>query len=153
MRMAWLTGTELRDSVPAKICGGQLGCLGRGDGDRLTCGTTGASCGVTLEGERAPAWRHNVVVSGTPARPGYFLEAPIHLRRLQEPGLWDAIAATTARIEAAIGTSAREAGVPITQTRLGTMFCTYFADWEMHGEAEVEATYQAAGAAFKAVAG
>lgn len=50
------------------------------------------------------------------------------LRRLQEPGLWDGIASTTARIEEAIGTAAREAGVTVSQTRVGTMFCTFFAD-------------------------
>ncbi len=50
----------------------------------------------------------------------------VTLRRLAEPGVWDAIAETAARVEEALGTAAREADVSVTQTRVGTMFCTFF---------------------------
>jgi glutamate-1-semialdehyde 2,1-aminomutase len=62
----------------------------------------------------------------------------VTLRRLQEPGLWHGIAATTARIEAAIANAAREAGVAVTQTRVGTMFCTYFTDGDITDWASVK---------------
>lgn len=52
----------------------------------------------------------------------------VTLKRLQEPGLWDQIASTTGQIEEAIATAAREARVPIHQTRVGTMFCTFLRE-------------------------
>lgn len=62
----------------------------------------------------------------------------VTLRRLQEPGLWDGIARSTALIEEAIANAAREAGVNVTQTRVGTMFCTYFTDGEITDWASVK---------------
>ncbi len=52
----------------------------------------------------------------------------VTLRRLAEPGVWDRIAHTTRRVEEAIGEAARGAGIPVQQTRVGTMFTTFFTD-------------------------
>ncbi|NNF04529.1 MAG: glutamate-1-semialdehyde 2,1-aminomutase, partial [Rhodothermales bacterium] len=63
----------------------------------------------------------------------------VTLRRLQEPGVWDGIAATAARVEEAIGAAARDAGVSVSQTRVGTMFCTFFGNGPIVDKASVDA--------------
>lgn len=63
----------------------------------------------------------------------------VTLQRLAQPGVWDAIAATTARVEEAIGTAARESGVTVSQTRVGTMFCTFFGEGPIVDKASVDA--------------
>ncbi len=50
----------------------------------------------------------------------------VTLRRLAEPGVWEQVAGTTRRVEEVIGEAARRARVPIQQTRVGTMFTTFF---------------------------
>jgi len=50
----------------------------------------------------------------------------VTLRRLAQPGVWQQIAHTAQRVEEAIGQAAREARVPLAQTRVGTMFTTFF---------------------------
>jgi glutamate-1-semialdehyde 2,1-aminomutase len=50
------------------------------------------------------------------------------LKHLSEPGVFDGVVARTQRLSAGIGEAARAAGVPIYQTQIGTMFCTYFID-------------------------
>ena len=52
----------------------------------------------------------------------------VTLRELQKPGVWEMLESTTATLVEGIGTVARAAGVPVQQTRVGTMFCTYFTD-------------------------
>jgi glutamate-1-semialdehyde 2,1-aminomutase len=48
------------------------------------------------------------------------------LRVLREPGLFDQLLARTKRLCTGIGEAADSAGVPVFQTQVGTMFCTYF---------------------------
>jgi len=48
------------------------------------------------------------------------------LKVLREPGVFEEIERKTATLADGIGQAAREAGVPIFQTRVGTMFCTFF---------------------------
>ena len=48
------------------------------------------------------------------------------LKVLQEPGVFEEIERRTAMLAEGIGQAAREAGVPVFQTRVGTMFCTFF---------------------------
>ena len=50
------------------------------------------------------------------------------LTALKQPGLWQQLEAATATLVAGIGAAARDAGVPVQQTRVGTMFCTFFSD-------------------------
>jgi glutamate-1-semialdehyde 2,1-aminomutase len=51
----------------------------------------------------------------------------VTLVELRKPGVFEGIVAQTERLCQGIGQAAAEAGVPVYQTRVGTMFCTYFA--------------------------
>jgi glutamate-1-semialdehyde 2,1-aminomutase len=48
------------------------------------------------------------------------------LKVLKGGGVWEELEQKSARLCEGIGQAAQEAGVPITQTRVGTMFCTFF---------------------------
>ncbi len=50
------------------------------------------------------------------------------LKVLQRPGVWEQLEAAARRLAAGIGEAAREAGVPVQQTRVGTMFATFFTE-------------------------
>jgi glutamate-1-semialdehyde 2,1-aminomutase len=50
------------------------------------------------------------------------------LKVLREPGVFDGLVERTTRLAAGIGEAARAAGVPVYQTQVGTMFCTYFTE-------------------------
>jgi glutamate-1-semialdehyde 2,1-aminomutase len=50
------------------------------------------------------------------------------LRVLQNPGTWAAMEVGVNNLTAGLASAAGEAGVPIQQTRSGTMFCTFFSD-------------------------
>ena len=52
----------------------------------------------------------------------------VTLRELQKPGVWDALEQSAAALTEGIGQTAREAGVPIQQTRVGTMFSAFFTE-------------------------
>ena len=46
---------------------------------------------------------------------------------LREPSTFEDLVARTQRLCAGVGQAAQAAGVPVTQTQVGTMFCTYFS--------------------------
>ena len=50
------------------------------------------------------------------------------LKVLREPGVFDQLVARTEHLCAGVGNAARSASVPIYQTQVGTMFCTFFAE-------------------------
>ncbi|HHG91309.1 MAG TPA: aminotransferase class III-fold pyridoxal phosphate-dependent enzyme, partial [Devosia sp.] len=52
----------------------------------------------------------------------------VTLRELQKPGVWDGLERRAAALTEGIGQAAREAGIPIQQTRVGTMFATFFTE-------------------------
>jgi glutamate-1-semialdehyde 2,1-aminomutase len=52
----------------------------------------------------------------------------VTLRELGKPGVFEGIVAQTERLCQGIGQAAAEAGVPVYQTRVGTMFCTYLTE-------------------------
>jgi glutamate-1-semialdehyde 2,1-aminomutase len=52
----------------------------------------------------------------------------VTLRELGKPGVFDGLVAQTGRLCQGIGQAAKEAGVPVYQTQVGTMFCTFFAE-------------------------
>ncbi|MEM1094615.1 MAG: glutamate-1-semialdehyde 2,1-aminomutase [Bacteroidota bacterium] len=52
----------------------------------------------------------------------------VTLGALKEEGVWQGIADTTQSLVEGIGAVARDEGVPIFQTCVGTMFCTYFTE-------------------------
>ncbi|MCC6795930.1 MAG: glutamate-1-semialdehyde 2,1-aminomutase [Candidatus Hydrogenedentes bacterium] len=47
---------------------------------------------------------------------------------LEEPGVFNGVVETTTKLGAELGALAREAGVPVFQTQLGTMSCMFFHD-------------------------
>jgi len=58
----------------------------------------------------------------------------VTLRRLQEAATWEALTATAARLEAGFNQAAQRAGIPLQQSRVGTMFTLFFSqtpprDW------------------------
>ncbi len=65
------------------------------------------------------------------------------LKILREPGVFDDLIARTQRLCAGIGEAARSAGVPVFQTQVGTMFCTYFSqgpvtNWATASQSDTE---------------
>ncbi len=50
------------------------------------------------------------------------------LRSLGQPGVWAELESGVDRLTAGVAEAAAEAGVPIQQTRVGTMFCTFFSE-------------------------
>jgi glutamate-1-semialdehyde 2,1-aminomutase len=65
------------------------------------------------------------------------------LNALREPGVFEALLERTAQLCAGVGDAARSVGVPVYQTRVGTMFCTYFnsepvTDWSSASTSDTE---------------
>jgi glutamate-1-semialdehyde 2,1-aminomutase len=52
----------------------------------------------------------------------------VTLQELRKPGVFGQMVEQTERLCAGVGQAAAAAGVPVYQTRVGTMFCTYFAE-------------------------
>jgi glutamate-1-semialdehyde 2,1-aminomutase len=50
----------------------------------------------------------------------------VTLKELRKPGVFDSVVAQTERLCQGIGQAAAQAGVPVYQTQVGTMFCTFF---------------------------
>jgi glutamate-1-semialdehyde 2,1-aminomutase len=50
----------------------------------------------------------------------------VTLLELRKPGVFEGIVDQTQRLCQGVGQAASEAGVPVYQTQVGTMFCTYF---------------------------
>ena len=51
----------------------------------------------------------------------------VTLNEIRKPGVFEEMVAQTERLCQGVGQAAGEAGVPVYQTRAGTMFCTFFA--------------------------
>ena len=50
------------------------------------------------------------------------------LNQIKQPGVWENLEKTAAALEEGIASAAQKTGIPITQTRVGTMFCTFFSE-------------------------
>jgi glutamate-1-semialdehyde 2,1-aminomutase len=50
------------------------------------------------------------------------------LEALEKPGVWNALEDASQRLAEGIGQAAQEAGVPVWQNRVGTMFATFFTE-------------------------
>lgn len=66
------------------------------------------------------------------------------LTLLRQPGVFDALAARTRRLCDGIGEAARNTGMQVYQTQVGTMFCTFFipgsvTDWASASQADTQA--------------
>ncbi len=65
------------------------------------------------------------------------------LKLLREDGVFDTLVTRTKRLGQGIGAAAEAAGIPIYQTQVGTMFCTYFTDkpvtnWDSASKADTQ---------------
>jgi len=65
------------------------------------------------------------------------------LKGLQEPGVWDGLEAHGAQLMAGLASAAAEAGIPVQQNRVGTMFGLFFAEepvtnWATASKADTE---------------
>ncbi|HEX8731906.1 MAG TPA: aminotransferase class III-fold pyridoxal phosphate-dependent enzyme, partial [Ktedonobacterales bacterium] len=70
------------------------------------------------------------------------------LEMLRESGVYERLEALTATLSAGIGAAARAAGVPVYQTRVGSMFTTFFTPTPVVDEATAKTSDTAAFAAF-----
>ena len=52
----------------------------------------------------------------------------VTLRKLQEPGVWEQMEAMGEALIEGLGAAAEEAGIPVTLSRVGTMFGMFFAE-------------------------
>jgi glutamate-1-semialdehyde 2,1-aminomutase len=50
------------------------------------------------------------------------------LKALRQPGVWGSLEAATETLTAGIGEAAQKSGIPVQQTRVGTMFATFFTE-------------------------
>jgi glutamate-1-semialdehyde 2,1-aminomutase len=76
----------------------------------------------------------------------------VTLKELQAPGVWEGLDAAGARLEAGLRKAAREAGVPVTLNRVGTMFTAFFAEGPITNWATAKAAdTQKFGAYFRAM--
>ena len=65
------------------------------------------------------------------------------LQAIREPGVFDSLVQQAEKLGAGIGAAAESAGVPVYQTQVGTMFCTYFSeqpvtDWDSASQVNTE---------------
>ncbi len=67
----------------------------------------------------------------------------VTLRKLAQPGVWEQLQARVDQLTAGVGDAARAAGVPVYQTRVGTMFAAFFTenpvtDWDSAAASDAE---------------
>ena len=87
-------------------------------GDLLSCTVTGAAVAMAVTSVVGPTWNPWLAMAAGIAT----------LTALKQPGLWERLETATTTLAEAMGAAARAAGVPVQQTRVGTMFCTFFSD-------------------------
>jgi len=63
----------------------------------------------------------------------------VTLKALQQPGVWDALEQAAATLTTGIGQAAQKAGIPVQQTRVGTMFSTFFTETPVRDWSTVKA--------------
>jgi glutamate-1-semialdehyde 2,1-aminomutase len=108
-----------------------LTTLGKVIGGGLPVGAYGGRRDIMLQVAPAGPMYQAGTLSGNPLA----MTAGIAtLRKLQEPGLWEGLESAAAQLSEGLGEAAAAAGVPIQQTRVGTMFTLFFSsqpprDW------------------------
>lgn len=65
------------------------------------------------------------------------------LKLISQPGVFQSMVKRAEKLGAGVGAAAEAAGVPVYQTQVGTMFCTYFSeapvtDWDSASQADTE---------------
>jgi glutamate-1-semialdehyde 2,1-aminomutase len=102
-----------------------LTCFGKVIGGGLPVGAYGGSGEIMrLVAPAGPMYQAGTL-SGNPLAMAAGIAT---LRCLQAPNVYATLERHTAMLADGIAAAARDAGVPIYQTRAGSMFCTFFAD-------------------------
>jgi len=102
-----------------------LTTLGKVIGGGLPVGAYGGRADVMATVAPAGPMYQAGTLSGNPLA---MTAGLVTLEELGKPGVFDAMINATARLGEGVAKAAEDAGVPISQNRVGTMFCTFFTD-------------------------
>ncbi|MDE3229295.1 MAG: glutamate-1-semialdehyde 2,1-aminomutase [Chloroflexota bacterium] len=120
-------------------------CLGKIVGGGLPAAAYGGKREIlSLVSPAGPVYQAGTL-SGNPLA---MAAGAAQLELLREPGVYERLEALTAALSAGIGEAARAAGVPVHQTRVGSMFTTFFTPTPVVDEATAKTSDTAAFAAF-----
>ncbi len=100
-----------------------LTCLGKVIGGGLPVGAYGGKREIMETVAPAGPMYQAGTLSGNPLAMAAGITT---LEELRRPGVWDDLVRKTEKLCQGIGQAARAAGVPVYQTQVGTMFCTFF---------------------------
>ncbi len=117
-----------------------LTTLGKVIGGGLPVGAYAGKAEIMRMVAPAGAMYQAGTLSGNPLAMTAGLET---LKILRQPGVFEGMVAQAEKLGAGIGAAAKNAGVPVYQTQVGTMFCTYFTDspvtnWDTASQANIE---------------
>ncbi|MEW6543984.1 MAG: glutamate-1-semialdehyde 2,1-aminomutase [Nitrospirota bacterium] len=100
-----------------------LTCLGKIIGGGLPVGAYGGKREIMrMIAPAGPVYQAGTL-SGNPLAVTAGIET---LTQLKKPGLYRKLEARAAELSEGLGEAAKKAGVPVTQTRVGSMLCTFF---------------------------
>ncbi len=112
-----------------------LTCLGKIIGGGLPVGAYGGSAEVmSLIAPEGPVYQAGTL-AGNPLSMTAGIET---LKALKEPGFYDALEAKADTLASGIAQAAGQAGVPISQNRMGSMLTTFFTDQPVTNYAAVK---------------
>ncbi len=112
-----------------------LTCLGKIVGGGLPAAAYGGRRDImSLISPSGPVYQAGTL-SGNPLA---MAAGAAQVELLREPGVYDRLERASAALEAGIGAAAAAAGVPIFQTRVGSMFCTFFSERPVVDEASAK---------------
>ncbi len=122
-----ITGFRLSYGGAQALCGvlPDLTCLGKVIGGGLPVGAYGGRGDVMeMVAPLGPVYQAGTL-AGNPLAMTAGIET---LRELSRPGVYQTLEQRSALLAEGIGGAAKAAGVPICQTRVGSLFCTFFTD-------------------------
>lgn len=109
-----------------------LTCLGKIVGGGLPAAAYGGRQDImALVAPSGPVYQAGTL-SGNPLA---MAAGATQLELLREPGIYERLEQAGAALTAGIAAAAASAGIPIYQTRVGSMFCTFFSDQPVTDEA------------------
>ncbi len=117
-----------------------LTTLGKVIGGGLPVGAYGGRADIMQMVAPAGAMYQAGTLSGNPLAMTAGLET---LKLLRQPGVFEGMVAHAEKLGAGIGAAAEKAGIPVYQTQVGTMFCTYFNEnpvinWDTAAQSDTE---------------
>ncbi len=124
-------------------------CLGKIVGGGLPAAAYGGRRDIlSLVSPAGPVYQAGTL-SGNPLA---MAAGAAQLEMLREPGVYERLERLSATLAEGIGAAAREAGVPLYQTRVGSMFCAFFTEGPVTDETTAKLSdTRAFGAYFRAM--